>query len=140
MMRQNLGKRDRLLWITIGIILMIISVYEISNTIWQLVVAIIGILFFISGLAGWSLIYNLLGYSSKGYGIDRITKRDIDKAVKEYGLESKPIIQIKPINAKKKKTAKKTVKKATKKTVKKTPSKKSTKKTTKKITKKTTRR
>jgi len=141
MMRQNLGKRDRTLWIIIGIILTILSVYEITNILLQFFIAIVGILFIISGVIGWSLIYSMIGYSSKGYGIDRITKKDIEKAVKEHGVKTEPITQIKPSKIKKKvvkKATKKTTKKATKKAT--TPSKKVTKKITKKATKKTTKK
>ena len=127
MMKQNLGKKDRILWIVIGMILVIISMYYIQAQLGQLLVGIIGILFLLSGIVGWSMIYYTIGYSSKGYGIDRITKRDIQRAVKENSIKTQPKIDIE-IEKKNKQT---------KKVVKKSPSKKVTKKTAKKVTKKT---
>lgn len=153
MVKQNLGKWDRWLWIVIGLFLVILAYYKVDDLLWKFIAYFLGIFSLISGFTGWSLIYFLFGHSSKGHGIDKITKRDIERAVKEYGIKVDNLNQITPEKPKKskasknvkitKKTTKTTKKvvdkstpKTTKKAVKKAPAKKTVKKTAKKAVKK----
>lgn len=149
-MRKNVGNLDRTVRILLGLVLIGAGTFG-SSGYWTIVLWFFGLLLIVTGAIGWCALYSLLGFSSKGEGIDRISKRDIERAVKSQSTQSEPLERIEASapaktsaakkSATKKTVAKKTTKKAaSKKTaVKKTSTKKSAKKaaTKKKTTKKT---
>ncbi len=159
--RKNVGKSERFLRTILGIVLVLIGYFGTAG-LTTYVLYFVGVLILLTGLSGWCPIFALSGYSSRATGLNRITRRDIERAVKEYTYEENSnsgnkiqVETIKPKKSKKKTTTKKkSVKKASepkktvvkkspakKKVVKKTTPKKkvATKKATKKtVTKKTT--
>lgn len=145
MIGKNLGKTEIFIRLLLGIILVIFAISMSQGTI-QVVVATLGVILLLTGIFSFCPFYSMLGVSSRENRLDKITKNDIKKAIKEYKHDEETPkdstkVDVKTSTSKKsskkstKKAAKKTTKKATKKAVKKT-AKKSTKKTAKKTIKK----
>lgn len=136
-MRTNIGTYDRILRIIFGIILLGFGYSVLLIGYIDFVFYFFGFILIITGLLGWCPLYSLLGFSSKGEGLDKISRRDIEKAVKSYTSEVKGDIEnISPKSESSnstKKVSKKSAKKSTKKTTKKSSS-------TKKVSKKTTKK
>lgn len=82
---KNIGRTERFLRLVIALILFIAGYYY-TTPYYGFVVYLFGIIFVITAVLGWCPLFNLFGYSSKGKGIDKITKRDIERAVKENSV------------------------------------------------------
>jgi len=111
-MFKNIGKTDRIIRVILGLSLMILSVL-IGSGILGFVVALFGIVFFVTGVVGWCGLYTLVGFSSKGQGVDKITRNDIKRAVREHKVEVEKKPVVKKSVAKKKVEKKPVVKKST---------------------------
>ncbi len=141
-MYHNIGKYERLLRIVFGVFLIVFAFKGALSgfAVWVLIFA--GLMLAITGFVGWCGLYSMLGFSSKGEGLDRITKRDIEKAVREHNVVEEEKVDsknnvVKNVSKKKKTTSVKK-KPVTKKKVssKKSSTKKSTVKKTTSVKKK----
>lgn len=125
-MKNNIGKYDRLLRIILGLIIIILGFNQNYSIYTSWFLFFIGLVILSTGFIGWCGIYSICNISSKGAGIDKISKKDIERAVK--------INSIKTIEKKEKKVpSKNEVKKKSTKKVEKKP--KTTKKKTESKTK-----
>ena len=137
----NLSILDRIVRIILGLIIGVWAYAGTLSSIWTIILLIVGILLIIEGIIGWCGVYSIFGISTKKSIHQRISKKDIQKAVEEHMVNRKEEEKNEEVSKKsttKKSTSKKT---ATKKTItKKTTSKKvpTKKTTTKKISTKTT--
>jgi len=139
-MNSNIGRYERLVRIIFGIFLIIFGFSEQVSSYFSWVSIFIGIIITATGFVGWCGLYSICGISTKGTGINKISRKDIEKAVKEAVIKEnlKEDTKKKSTPAKKKTAIKKTSTKKTAPTKKKTTSTKAntSKKTT--STKKTT--
>lgn len=139
-MYGNIGKFERVIRITLGIFAIILGLIKVFPEVWAWFLIFVGIVILATGVVGWCGLYSVCNISTKGSGIDKISKRDIARAVKKNRIEAKSnIVKTKKVEEKKSPAKKKVVKKSTpKKTVKKSTTKKvvSKKKTTSSKTKK----
>lgn len=149
MLYHNVGKADRFLRVIVGLALIGAGIVWFPNYILTFLMFVIGIVLIVTGVVGWCAIYSFFNYSSRRSGLNKITRKDIERAVTDYGLNVQSVVSSsKPVSKKtaskkvtKKAVAKKSVKKATSKKVsKKAASKKVTKKVVKKATKKSTKK
>lgn len=136
-MCTNIGKYERFLRVVLGLILLLVAFNNYVSGTLMWIVYIVGVILFITGIVGWCGLYHVMGCSTeKSCGIDKITRNDIELAVKE-SVEKSSVSnsQAPPVTLVevKKVSQKKSVKKASKKkSVKKASKKKATKKSTKK--------
>lgn len=63
-MIQNVGDVDRLVRVVVGVIAELAG-YSISLRMWTIVLYLAGGVLIITGLSGWSLVYKLMGISTK---------------------------------------------------------------------------
>lgn len=125
---------DRLIRIVLGVFFVIYSQFNMVRGLWSTILLIVSIIAILNGLIGWCGIYSMFGISSKKVRHNRISKKDIKKAVEEHMNVSK---SSKTPATKKKAVAKKVVpknsvaKKVTKTATKKPASKKVTSKSSK---------
>ena len=142
----NVGIFDRVVRLVVGSVFLVFGTQVSGFLMW--VLFLLGILLLFSGLLGYCLFYSLFGTSTRKYRVERISKRDIQKAVEQHRIEpessSLNVAIQQPTEKKKvsqKKVAKKKVtKKSVNKVTKKVPVKKKLagkKKTSKKVVKKT---
>jgi len=132
---SNVGKTDRIIRIILGISLIILGfLIRNNNNVIAFVLIIFGIISFVTGVVGWCGFYSIFDFSSKGYGVDKITKREIQSAVRDFKVSDKRLkvgVKKKITNNNKKISSKKKVvkkKSKTKKTIKKKTISKSKKK------------
>lgn len=112
-MRTNIGKYERIVRILLGIFLAFLAFSQYLTGYLAWTAAFIGIILFITGVVRWCGIYSLFGISTKGSGINKISIKDIERAVKSRPIDKKvdKIEVIKPQNkpaSKKSTTNKKT--------------------------------
>lgn len=84
---KNLGKRERALRLVLAIILILVSYTQGFNIIVEYVFVLLGIYLFITVLLNTCPIYSISNYSSRGQGLDKITRRDIEFAIKDYNIK-----------------------------------------------------
>ncbi len=98
---KNLGTRNRILRIVLGLILIILS-YKFVQGFYVYLGYLVGFLLIITGIIGFCAMYYILGYSGKGSGVDKISKRDIEEAIKNSKLNNpnKEFEMIKPVKEK----------------------------------------
>ncbi len=139
-MCANIGKYERISRVILGLVLLVVAFNNYVSGVLNYVIYFLGVVLFLTGITGWCGLYALLGFSSKGQAIDKITRKDIEMAVKNSSFSTSeeslneakaPPAPAEPVVAKK--TKKKSVKKSSKKKV----AKKSVKKASKKAKKKT---
>lgn len=123
----NEGRVDRLLRIILGLILIGMSGLLLGKTsVLTYVLFFLGVILIVTGIIGWCPLYSVFGCSTRSR-LSKVTKREIQMAVREHRLKSVPksvivkekykkIIKKKPakkkavkIKAKKKKVVKKKV-------------------------------
>lgn len=120
-MNSNIGKKDRVLRLIIAIFLFFIGYNYVTHLAYVFVLYFFAIILTITSMVARCPLYVLLGFSSKGYGLDKITRTDIEQAVKSHPLDTgvSDIKNITPIKISKK-PAKKKNKQEKKQVVKKT--------------------
>ena len=133
---RNIGRQDRNLRFLLAIVILLIVALMDFNLTLRWILGIFGVLLFITAVVNWCPLYSVTNHSSRGQGLDKITKRDIEEAVRSYSTktEDKRVeIDIKPQTPKKKADVPKSATKA-----KVVPAKKSTKSVNKKTVSKKT--
>ncbi len=146
MLYHNIGKADRFLRVLLGLFLLGAGIVWFPSYILTFLMFLVGILSLSTGIVGWAPEYSIFGFSTRRTGLNKITKKDIEKAVSSYTFKEelanagfKDVRMTKKVASKK--ATKKSVKKVTsKKSVKKSSKKAVVKKTTKKLTKTTTKK
>lgn len=86
-MLKNINQSDKIIRIVISIVLFICA-FTIGNILMYLLVGI-AIYLIVTIFLESCFIYTILGYSSKSQRLNKITKKDIELAVKEYALKEK---------------------------------------------------
>ncbi len=81
MFTKNIGKSERVLRLLIGLILLLIG-YQVSG-VSRFLAYFIGILMILTSFLGWCWLYGLLGFSSRGKGMNAISKSEIERVVRE---------------------------------------------------------
>ncbi len=82
---NNVGNRERLIRVLLGLALIILGFVAFSGVA-QWAAYFVGIILLATGVVGWCGIYSIIGFSSKGEGLDKITRRDIEHAVKAHAI------------------------------------------------------
>lgn len=97
-MRLNIGRYERLVRVLLGIFLVILAFSQYFKGYQAWFAAFVGIILFITGVVGWCGIYSLFKISTKGTGINKISRKDIEFAVKNRSIYNtdKKIEIIKP--------------------------------------------
>lgn len=134
----NIGKYDRFLRVVIGAILLVVAFNNYVSGALNYALYFIAVILLLTGIIGWCGLYTLLSISTKSNEIDKITRKDIEMAVKnspvQVSEEASSVAAPTTTVVVKKSSAKKSVvkKSSTKKSSKKKVTKKSTKKAVKK--------
>jgi hypothetical protein len=81
MFTKNIGKSERVLRFIIGLILLIIG-YQVAG-ISRFLAYFVGALMLLTSLLGWCFLYGLLGFSSRGKGMNKIAQSEIERVVRE---------------------------------------------------------
>ena len=87
-MNSNMGKKDRVLRLIIALLLFFLGYNYVTHLAYVFVLYFLAIILTITSMIARCPLYILLEFSSKGYGLDQITKNDIERAVKTYSLDS----------------------------------------------------
>jgi len=61
---QNIGTCDRFVRIIVGIVLIAIAVLGWVTVPWAYLIALIGVIVLITGIAGWCQLYTILGINT----------------------------------------------------------------------------
>lgn len=101
MVFNNMGKWDRIVRIIVAIILFYVGFYYASGIVFQWIAYVFAAIMLITGLIGWCPLYALLKHSSKGKGLDRVTKKEISQAINNYSAPTKGKVVAKKAPAKK---------------------------------------
>lgn len=135
---KNISGIDRILRVIIAIILLFVAFNKSLLLGWQYFLYFVSFFLVITAIFGWCGVYAVLGFcSTKGKCLNKITKKDIEKAIEDYGLDENSNLEIEQIKASNLSDKKKVVKKKqTKKVSKKVTSKKVATKKVKKVAKK----
>lgn len=117
-MKSNIGKIERMIRILLGISLIVLGLLYFNSYILYTML-FIGLISLFTGFIGWCGMYSVCKISSNGGGIDRVSKKDIENAIKYKKIEKKEkSIVKKGVNKPNKKINSSTKKKTTSKTIK----------------------
>ena len=82
-MYSNVGRVESVIRVLFGILLIIYAIDGVFSFLVFIVLIMFGILFILTGIVRFCALYSLFRISTKGRGINRISKNDIEIAVKE---------------------------------------------------------
>lgn len=99
----NIGRKERPVRIILGIVFLLLGISNLVVGILSIVLIAIGVILLLTGISGFCGLYKIMNFHTKDdNNIDKITKKDIEDAVKKYheNLSSKTE-QKKPLETKK---------------------------------------
>lgn len=82
-MYSNVGRIESVIRVLFGTLLIVYAVNGVFSFFVFITLILFGIAFILTGIVRFCALYSLFGISTKGRGINRISKKDIEIAVKE---------------------------------------------------------
>lgn len=98
MIKGNLGKRDRSLRLVIALVLFFLAYGNYGSMTLKYIMITVGIVFLLTSIFGWCGLYSMFGISSRGRLFDKISKKDINRAIKNYTKKDNSIQRMKISN------------------------------------------
>ena len=80
--QKNIGPLDRAARVLVGVILLLLSIYVFGD-VYQVYGLILALIFIITGVSGFCLIYAILGYDSLIKGQSQKEEEEIEKLLDE---------------------------------------------------------